>query len=86
MLGVLSSIFLILVQHRNPGPLGQVRVQWLCLLNDSFVTTEAELSPQPSQGVTDEPISQVSTNDMVLSVSHCMGSQVPFQGTYRTSS
>jgi hypothetical protein len=31
----------ILVQYRNPGPLGQVRVQWLCHLNDSFVTNKA---------------------------------------------
>ena len=31
----------ILVQYRNPGPLDQVRVQWLCHLNNSFVTIKA---------------------------------------------
>ena len=30
-----------LVQYRNPCPLGKVRVQWLCHLNDPFVTTKA---------------------------------------------
>ena len=39
--------YLFLVQYRNPGPQGQVRVQWLCHLNDPFVTHKAELSPQP---------------------------------------
>ena len=72
-----------LVQHRNPGPVDQVRVQWLCHLNDPFVKTKAELSPQLSQGVTNESISKISTNNMVLPISHRMGSQIPVQGSYK---
>ena len=74
-----------LVLHRNPGPVGQVRVQWLCHLNDPSVTTEAELSPQPGQGVTNESFSKTITNHLVLPISHCMGSQVPVQNPYRQS-
>ena len=69
----------VLVQHRNPGPQGQVRVQWLCHLNDSFVTTKAELSPQLCQGATNESISKIITNIVALPVSYCVGAKIPLQ-------
>ena len=76
------KFFPVLVQHRNPCPVGKVRVQWLCHLNDSFVITKAELSPQHSKGETNESISKVITNDMVLPISHCMDSKVPVPEFY----
>ena len=74
-----------LVQHRNPCPLGKVRVQWLCHLNDPFVTTKAELSPQLSQGVTNEPFSQTITDDMALPISHSMGTEISIPSSHRES-
>jgi len=65
-----------LVQHRNPCPLGKVRVQWLCHLNDSFATTKASCPHNFSRGVTNEPISETITNHMALPISHCLGAQV----------
>ena len=35
----------------------------------------------PSQGVTDESISQVITDDMALPISHCLGAEVPVPST-----
>ena len=59
--------------------MGQVRVQWLCHLNDSFAKSKAELSPQLSQGATNESISKIITDIMVLPVSHSVGSKIPVQ-------
>ena len=46
-----------LVQHRNPGPLGQVRVQRLCHLYDSMLLNDQVVPATYDQGVTNEPIS-----------------------------
>jgi len=47
----------VLVQHRNPGPLGQVRVQRLCHLYDSMLLNDQVVPATYDQGVTNEPIS-----------------------------
>ena len=70
---------MFLFQYRKLGPQGQVRVQWLCLQNDPFATTKAELSQQLCQGATNESISESITNIMALPVSYSMGTQVSVQ-------
>jgi len=45
-----SSRFL--VRHRNPGPLGQVRVQRLCHLYDSMLLNDQVVPITFNQGVT----------------------------------
>ena len=52
-----SSFIKNLVQHRNPGPLGQVRVQRLCHLYDSMLLNDQVVPTTYDQGVTNEPIS-----------------------------
>jgi hypothetical protein len=37
---------LLLIEPENPCPLGMVRVQRLCHLNDSLILHNTELSPQ----------------------------------------
>lgn len=67
---------MFLVHYRNPGPVGQVRVQRLCHLCDSLLLNDQVVPTTKDQGVTDEPISKVITNDLALPVSHCVGTEV----------
>jgi len=46
------------------------------LLNDQVVVTTKD------QGVTNEPISKVITNDMALPISYRLGSQIPVWGKW----
>ena len=69
-----------LVQHRNPGPLGQVRVQRLCHLYDSMLLNDQVVPTTYDQGVTNEPISKINTNNLALPVSYCLGAKISVPG------
>ena len=69
-----------LVQHRNPGPLGQVRVQWLCHLYDSMLLNDQVVPTTYDQGVTNEPILNINTNNLALPISYCMGTKITVPG------
>ena len=62
-----------LFQHRKPGPLGQVRVQWLCHLYDSMLLNDQVVPTTYDQGVTNESISKINTNYLALPISYCLG-------------
>ncbi len=66
----------LLVQRRNPGPQDQVRVQRLCPLYGSMLLKDQVVPTTEDQGVTNEPISEIITNDMALSVPYRMGSEI----------
>lgn len=70
---ILSCIHFPLVRHRNPGPLGQVRVQRLCHLYDSMLLNDRVVATTNDQGVTNESISKVITNDLALPVPYNLG-------------
>lgn len=55
-----------LVQHRNPGPLGQVRVQRLCHLYGSMLLNDQVVPTTYDQGVTNKPISKINTNNLAF--------------------
>ncbi len=74
---LILAIIVFLVQRRNPGPQGQVRVQRLCHLYDSMLLNDQVVATTNDQGVTNEPISKVITNDMALPISYRVGSQIP---------
>jgi hypothetical protein len=74
-----------LVQYRNPGPLGQVRVQWLCHLYDSMLLNDQVVPTTYDQGVTNEPISKINTNDLALPISYCMGTEISVPGINRSN-
>ena len=59
-----------LVQRKNLGPLGQVRVQRLCHLYGSMLLKDQVVPTTEDQGVTNEPISKAITNDMALPISY----------------
>jgi pimeloyl-ACP methyl ester carboxylesterase len=69
-----------LVQHGNPGPLGQVRVQRLCHLYDSVLLNDQVVPTTYDQGVTNEPISKINTNNLALPVSYCLGAKISVPG------
>ena len=71
---------LYLVQHRNPGPLGQVRVQRLCHLYDSMLLKDQVVPTTYDQGVTNEPISETNTYNLALPISYCMGTKISLPG------
>ena len=72
-----------LVRHRNPGPLGQVRVQRLCHLYDSMLLNDRVVATTNDQGVTNESISKIITNDLALPVPYNLGAKISFQNIDR---
>ena len=73
----------ILVQCKNLCPEGKVRVQWLCHLN-GFMLLQGRVVPTTfNQGVTNQPISQVITNNLALPISYCVVSEISFSDIWR---
>ena len=70
----LGPVFLI--EHRNPCPVGKVKVQRVCPLNDSVLLQGRVVPTTIIQGVTYKPISKIITDPMALPVSYYMGTEV----------
>ena len=67
---------LFLIRPKNPCPMDKVTEKRLCHKKDSFTKANAELSPQPGQGGTNESISQVITKHMALLISFCLDTEL----------
>ena len=60
--------------------MGQVRVQRLCHLYDSMLLNDQVVPTTYDQGVTNEPISKINTNNLALPISYCMGTKISVPG------
>ena len=69
----------IYYQYRKPRPMGVVRVQRLCQLNDSNVTPKLDCSNNINEGVTNESISKTITCAMALPIPYCLGAEIPLE-------
>ena len=75
-----------LVGCRNPRPVGVIiwtgyaGTQWAWPKAHSLLFLNSSCAATPRKGGSSEQISQVITYHMALSVSHRMGSQIPFSG------
>ncbi len=54
-----------LVQYRNPWPQAKARVQRLCRVNDSLLQLLLRCPHNTEEGVSNESLSKVITNDIV---------------------
>lgn len=69
---------MLLFRHRNPGSLGQVRVQRLCHLYNSMLLNDRVVATTNDQGVTNESVLKIITNHLALPVPYNLGAKKSF--------
>ena len=72
---VFMNKFIFYWQYRKPGPLGLVRVQRLCQLNDPWYL-QSSVVPTTEQGEHHGPLFQAISHDMVLPISYRLDPQI----------
>ena len=76
----------ILVQRGNPCPEGKVRGHRLCHVTDYLLHPDLSCPYDIRKGVTNEPISKIITNDLVLPISYTLDTEIQIPNHGRSNS